>query len=92
MVATSVAVLLTSNVIIFILGFVCGHCCSLTKHKNTTEGTTDLQTGEILQPHQDFQPPTIYENIELETETMTVEEQDPEISTNVAYGHLHMCQ
>lgn len=90
-VATSVAVLLTTNVIIFILGFVCGHCCCSVKHKSAAEGRIDLQAGDnpqicIPQP----QHPILYENVHLETEAVAVEEQDPEISTNVAYGHLRI--
>jgi hypothetical protein len=92
--ATLAAVLLTTTVIIFILGFVCGHCCSLTKHKNTNEGSVELQTGDDLQiPQLQHQSIDMYENVQLQmTEAVTVEEQDLETSTNVAYGHLPMRQ
>ena len=73
--AISVAVLLTSNVFIFIMGYICGHCFS-QKCKKMAEDDT-------LPSH----PAPIYENLQLET-IKDDDEQVVELAENVAYGHL----
>ena len=73
--ATSVAVLLTSNVFIFIMGCVCGHClCQKCKK---------LAEDDTLPNH----PAPIYENVEVET--IKDDEQVVELEDNVAYGRFH---
>ena len=74
-VATSVAVLLTSNVFLFITGCICGHCFS-QKCKQL------LVKKDANSSHSDPD----HENLQLKT--MENDEQELELEQNVAYGHF----
>ena len=73
---TSVAVLLTSNAFLFIMGCVCGHyLCRKCKK---------LADRDIRPSQLELAP--VYENLQLKT--TTVDEQEVELEKNVAYGHF----
>ena len=78
--ATLVAVLLTSNAFLFIMGCVCGHylCQKCKKLANR-----DTQPSQL-------QPAPDYENLQLKT--TAVDEQVVELEKNVAYGHFQRAQ
>ena len=73
-VATLVVVLLTSNVFLFIVGCICGHCFS-QKCKRLIKKDADSS-----------HPDRDHENLQLKT--MKNDEQELELEQNVAYGHF----
>lgn len=80
--ATSVAVLLISNALLFIMGCVCGHyLCQKCKK---------LTNGDIYTQPSQLQPAPIYENLQLKS--MKADEQEVELEENVAYGHFQQAQ
>ena len=78
--ATSVAVLITSNIFLFILGCICGHylCQKCKKLANR-----DTQPSQL-------QPVPVYENLQLKP--TTVDEQKVDLEKNVTYGHFQRAQ
>ena len=73
---TSVAVLLISNALLFIMGCVCAHYL-YQKCKKVTNG--DTQPCQLL-------PAPFYENLQLKS--MKADEQEVELEENVAYSHF----
>ena len=73
--AISVAVLLTSNIFIFIMGYICGHCFNKKCKKVAEDDTIPSHATPI------------YENVQLET-IKGDDEKVVELAENVAYGHL----
>ena len=73
--ATSAAVLLTSNTFLFIMGCVCGHCLSQKCKKLTNR--EDVPNQPV---------PLYYENLQLRA--MKPDENEPGLSQNMAYGYL----
>ena len=78
--ATSVAVLLMSNGLLFIMGCVCGHYLCQKCRKLANRDTRRSQ----------LQPVPVYENLQLKI--MTVDEQEVELEKNVAYGHFQQAR
>ena len=73
---TSVSVLLMTNVLLFIMGCVCGHyLCQ--RCKKPING--DSQSSEL-------QPTPVYENLKLKF--FRAGEQEVELEENVAYRHF----
>ena len=72
-VASSAAVLLTSNTLLFIVGCLCGHyLCQ--KCKKVANRDTQLQSAPV------------YEN--LQQKITKADEQEVELEKNMAYGHI----
>ena len=70
-VATSAAVLLTSNTVIFIMGCICGHYLSQQCRKSTKIDTHPSP------------PESDYDNLQLKTKN---NEKELELEENVSYG------
>ena len=73
---TSVAVLLMSNTLLFIMGCACGHYLCQKCKKLANRDTRPSQ----------LQPAPVYETLQLKP--TTVDEQVVELEKNVAYGHF----
>ena len=73
---TSVAVLLVSNALLFIMGCICGHYLCGKCKKLAIRDTRPSQ----------LQPTPVYENRQLKNKT--VDEQVVQLEKNVAYGHF----